>query len=131
MIQLPIEDAEVLLAAIKEFFGPDIFIPHEEVGSKIAAISVVGMKIKALVDKKRDAERFAKESAVIIAEQGQEGLDDLEEFLDDTCHDLASHDGSDINNEGTESQIAFIAEELGIEEARRQMNEWFDGRVTV
>ncbi len=42
---------------------------------------------------------------------GEDGL------LDDAVHDAASHVGAAVNNEGVESQICFLAEQLGVEEA--------------
>lgn len=42
---------------------------------------------------------------------GEDGM------LDDAVHDAASQIGSVVNNEGVESQIRFLAERLGVEEA--------------
>ena len=130
MTQPSIEQVKALLIAIEDFFGPDIFIPSTSAdNAKQAALNKAGVPLKALVEQHEAAEALAKE---IVAKVGDVNEDDgLQEFLDDTVHDLASSEGSDTNNEGAEAQIMFLIEQLGVDEVRRQLNVWFDGRVTV
>lgn len=133
MITIPIEDAEGLVRAVEDFFGPDIFVHSSETETKTANLHKYGKVIKDILDKKRNAETEAKRiyetiEALPTADRLAE-MDGLQEFLDDTCHNLASNEGSDINNEGVESQLAFVIEELGEEEAKRQLNILFDGRM--
>jgi len=133
MITIPIEDVEGLVRAVEDFFGPDIFVHSSETETKTANLHKYGKAIKDILDKKRNAEAEAKRiyetiEALPTADRLAE-MNGLQEFLDDTCHDLASNEGSDINNEGIEAQIAFVIEELAMAEAKRQLNVWFDGRL--
>lgn len=130
MTQPSIEQVKALIVAIEDFFGPDIFVPTTNTDNgKQAALNKAGVPLKALVDRHEAAEAFAKE---IVAKVGDVNEDDgLQEFLDDTVHDLVSNEGSDINNDGAENQIMFLIEQMGIDEVRRQLNVWFDGRVAV
>lgn len=130
MTQPSIEQVKALILAVEDFFGPDIFIPTTSTDNgRQAALNRAGAPLKALVEQHEAAEALAKE---IVAKVGDVNEDDeLQEFLDDTVHDLASSEGSDTNNEGAEAQIMFLIEQMGVDEVRRQLNVWFDGRVTV
>lgn len=130
MTQPSIEQVKALILAVEDFFGPDIFIPTTSTDNgRQAALNRAGAPLKALVEQHEAAEALAKE---IVAKVGDVNEDDgLQEFLDDTVHDLASNEGSDTNNAGAEAQIMFLIEQMGVDEVRRQLNVWFDGRVSV
>lgn len=130
MMQPSIEQVKALLVAIEDFFGPDIFTPTTSTDNgRQAALNKAGFPLKALVEQHEAAETLAKE---IVAKVGDVNENDgLQEFLDDTVHDLVSDEGSSVNNDGAESQIMFLIEQMGIDEVRRQLNVWFDGRIAV
>ena len=130
MTQPSIEQVKALIVAIENLFGPEVFFPTEsESSSKEAALNKAGAPLKALVNQHEAAEALARE---IIAKAGDVNENDgLQEFLDDTVHDLVSNEGSDTNNAGAEAQIMFLIKRMGVDEVRRQLNVWFDGRVAV
>jgi hypothetical protein len=63
--------------------------------------------------------QFARLQARIEASGGEEPGDDAP--LDDLVHDLKSREASQINNEGLESQLAYILDRLGPDEAAEEV----------
>ncbi len=54
--------------------------------------------------------------------------DDFEGMLDDLVHDLASQIGSQVNNNGLEAQVAFLAEQVGIDSAGELIDQIAKGK---
>lgn len=98
---------------IGEFGGGAVFVTANDIRWNNAY---------AFVEAQRKAfERHQQHELPLIQKAEKLGID--AESLDDAVHDAASQVASAINNGGIEDQIAYLLEQLGVEETARILND--------
>lgn len=97
---------------------------HKNLTPLVAAVEAIRVVAQEQVDKAVNDEE-AIHQILAVVKSGTLHEDDLQEFLDDEVHNIASIEGSNTNNDGQEEQVRYLVAELGGNEVKRMLSSTF------